>query len=165
MKFTDGNWLIRSGVQPFYPTEAHEIEATADTLTVYATRAIRHRGDTLIGPLLTVTFSSPLADVIRVRLTHFAGGGEAQPQFALLQEQAPTVKLTNDATAATLTSGNLSLHIAKDEPWQVNYRVAGHYYVVDRLFGAAELRLGAKTQQIVRITRTEPRRRKDRRAS
>lgn len=125
MKFTDGNWLIRSGVQPFYPTEAHEIEATADTLTVYATRAIRHRGDTLIGPLLTVTFSSPLADVIRVRLTHFAGGGEAQPQFALLQEQAPTVKLTNDATAATLTSGNLSLHIAKDEPWQVNYRVAG----------------------------------------
>ena len=47
----------------------------------------------------------------------------------------------------------------------VNYRVAGHYYVVDRLFGAAELRLGAKTQQIVRITRTEPRRRKDRRAS
>jgi type IV secretion system protein VirB9 len=47
----------------------------------------------------------------------------------------------------------------------VNYRVAGRYYVVDRLFGAAELRLGEKTQQIVRITRTEPRRRKDRRAS
>lgn len=33
----------------------------------------------------------------------------------------------------------------------VNYRVAGRYYVVDRLFGAAELRLGAKRQQIVRI--------------
>lgn len=36
----------------------------------------------------------------------------------------------------------------------VNYRVAGRYYVVDRLFGAAELRLGAKRQQIVRIERT-----------
>jgi len=47
----------------------------------------------------------------------------------------------------------------------VNYRVAGHYYVVDRLFGAAELRLGEKTQQIVRITRAEPGGRKDRRAS
>ena len=34
----------------------------------------------------------------------------------------------------------------------VNYRMTGHYYVVDRLFGAAELRLGAKQQQIVRIT-------------
>jgi len=53
----------------------------------------------------------------------------------------------------------------KGEAQLVNYRVAGRYYVVDRLFGAAELRLGAKTQQIVRITRTDPRRRKDRRAS
>ncbi|MFD0849532.1 P-type conjugative transfer protein TrbG [Sphingosinicella xenopeptidilytica] len=44
----------------------------------------------------------------------------------------------------------------------VNYRVVGRYYVVDRLFGAAELRLGKRTQQIVRITRTEPGGRKDR---
>lgn len=38
----------------------------------------------------------------------------------------------------------------------VNYRVAGRYYIVDRLFGAAELRLGAKKQMIVRITRHAP---------
>lgn len=41
----------------------------------------------------------------------------------------------------------------KGEAELVNYRVAGRYYVVDRLFGAAELRLGAKEQKIVRITR------------
>jgi len=35
----------------------------------------------------------------------------------------------------------------------VNYRVAGRFYVVDRLFDAAELRLGAKKQAIVRISR------------
>lgn len=35
----------------------------------------------------------------------------------------------------------------------VNYRVRGHFYVVDRLFDAAELRLGTKKQQIVRIVR------------
>jgi type IV secretion system protein VirB9 len=40
----------------------------------------------------------------------------------------------------------------------VNYRVAGRYYVVDRLFGAAELRLGGKRQQIVRITRANQQR-------
>jgi len=34
----------------------------------------------------------------------------------------------------------------------VNYRVAGRYYVVDRLFAAAELRLGGKRQKVVRIT-------------
>lgn len=35
----------------------------------------------------------------------------------------------------------------------LNYRVQGRFYVVDRLFAAAELRLGAAKQQVVRITR------------
>lgn len=35
----------------------------------------------------------------------------------------------------------------------VNYRVRGRYYVVDRIFDAAELRLGTKKQQVVRIAR------------
>ena len=37
----------------------------------------------------------------------------------------------------------------------VNYQVRPPYYIVDRLFAAAELRLGAAPQQIVRITRTD----------
>ncbi|MGK2909631.1 MAG: P-type conjugative transfer protein TrbG [Sphingobium sp.] len=35
----------------------------------------------------------------------------------------------------------------------VNYRLRERYYIVDRLFDTAELRLGAKKQQVVRITR------------
>jgi len=35
----------------------------------------------------------------------------------------------------------------------VNYRVNGDYYIVDRLFAAAELRLGEKKQMVVRIER------------
>ncbi len=38
----------------------------------------------------------------------------------------------------------------------VNYRVDHTYYVVDRLFAAAELRLGEKHQAVVRITRQGP---------
>ncbi|HAY06805.1 MAG TPA: P-type conjugative transfer protein TrbG, partial [Hyphomonas sp.] len=34
----------------------------------------------------------------------------------------------------------------------VNYRVRGSYYIVDRLFGAAELRHGTKPQTVVRIS-------------
>jgi type IV secretion system protein VirB9 len=37
----------------------------------------------------------------------------------------------------------------------VNYRARPPYYVVDRLFGAAELRLGGKDEQRVRIERTD----------
>lgn len=37
----------------------------------------------------------------------------------------------------------------------VNYRLRGRYYVVDRLFAAAELRLGGKHQKVVRIVRQD----------
>jgi P-type conjugative transfer protein TrbG len=39
----------------------------------------------------------------------------------------------------------------------VNYRVQGNHMVVDRLFAAAELKLGEKSQQTVRIVRTDGR--------
>ena len=39
----------------------------------------------------------------------------------------------------------------------VNYRAYGNVLIVDRLFAAAELRLGGDTQQRVRIIRTDGR--------
>ena len=39
----------------------------------------------------------------------------------------------------------------------VNYRVSGNHMVVDRLFTSAELRLGRKKQQRVKIVREQPR--------
>lgn len=56
----------------------------------------------------------------------------------------------------------------KGEAELVNYRMRGRFYIVDRLFGAAELRLGRKPQQVVRISRAgehEKRRRRQRRGS
>ena len=49
----------------------------------------------------------------------------------------------------------LFVHRARREAALVNYRVRGPYYIVDRLFGAAELRLGIKPQHVVRIVRTD----------
>ena len=43
----------------------------------------------------------------------------------------------------------------------VNYRVRRNYYIVDRLFAAAELRLGQDTQQVVRISRDDVRQAED----
>ena len=45
----------------------------------------------------------------------------------------------------------------------VNYRVRAPYYIVDRLFEAAELRLGAKHAKVVRITRSDLARKRSRR--
>ena len=41
------------------------------------------------------------------------------------------------------------------KPALVNYRVRGATYIVDRLFAAAELRLGTEPQRVVRIVRTD----------
>lgn len=121
MKFTDGNWMMREGVHAFYPVEARDYDATDDALTVYATRQISNRGATLSGPLLTVEFSSPLPDVIRVRLTHFAGQPPATPQFTLHAESAPAVVIAADEDTLSLTSGRLMARVPRNAPWRVEF--------------------------------------------
>jgi len=44
------------------------------------------------------------------------------------------------------------------KPELVNYRAFGSVLIVDRLFAAAELRLGGEKQQKVRIVRSDGRR-------
>lgn len=69
----------------------------------------------------------------------FDDGRQVFIQFppALAQGEAPPLFVTGDKGRAEL----------------VNYRIRGLYYVVDRLFAAAELRMGEKRQQVVRIIR------------
>ncbi|UUL82404.1 P-type conjugative transfer protein TrbG [Sphingomonas qomolangmaensis] len=43
----------------------------------------------------------------------------------------------------------------KGEAQLVNYRLKGRFYIVDRLFDAAELRLGTQHQDVVRISRIQ----------
>ena len=90
------------------------VDATKDTLTIHApAQPIRHRGDTLSGPLLTVQLSSPLPDVIRVRLSHFTGGPDAGPHFPLFAEAAAGVNVETEEQFATLTSGRLSARVSR----------------------------------------------------
>lgn len=125
MKFTDGQWLLRPGVQAAYPAEAYDLIAEPERLTVYApTRPVRHRGDTLQGPLLTVTFFSPLADVIGVRLTHFAGQCARGPHFEVQAAPTPPVRVHVDDHSAQLSSGRLGVRVAR-EAWRVEFVADG----------------------------------------
>ena len=48
--------------------------------------------------------------------------------------------------------------IGPEGAWElVKYRVRQNYYIVDRLFAAAELRMGGEHQQSVRISRIDGR--------
>ncbi len=57
------------------------------------------------------------------------------------------------ASIAVTEAPPLFLIGAKNEAELVNYRVRGRYYVVDRLFDRAELRLATEPQQVVTISR------------
>jgi alpha-D-xyloside xylohydrolase len=122
MKFTDGYWQMRAGVMPHYAAQVHDITIEKDALTVYApTRKLHSRGDTLSLPLLTVHFSSPMENVIRVRLVHHKGKTAGQPEFTLYPEANPQVSISEEEGSVSLTSGNLSVRIHKTEDWLVEY--------------------------------------------
>ncbi|HVK03249.1 MAG TPA: alpha-xylosidase, partial [Armatimonadaceae bacterium] len=136
MKFTDGNWLMREGVRAHYPAEAYEIDATDTDLTVLApTRPIRHRGDTLQGPVLTVRLWSPLPGVIGVRVSHYEGARERGPRFPLnVGEDVPVATGVTDE-AATLTSGGLTARVSR-KGWGIEF-VGADGRVVTRSAGKA----------------------------
>ncbi|MEU2777488.1 hypothetical protein ABZ646_32495, partial [Streptomyces sp. NPDC007162] len=72
MKFTDGYWLLREGVTAAHPVEVLDVTATDGALEIHApTQPIRHRGDLLKGPVVTITAHTPMPDVIGVTFTHF----------------------------------------------------------------------------------------------
>ena len=58
-------------------------------------------------------------------------------------------------TLAANQAPPLFLTGADGAPELVNYRLIGRHYVVDRLFEAAELRLGTRKPQVVRIRRSD----------
>ncbi len=112
MKFRDGYWSMREEVRALFPAQVYEVETRSDSFMVYApTKRITSRSDVINEPLLTVEFSSPLSNVIRVRLTHLAGGQSKSLRFDLPEQPAPNVTVCVEGGATTLTSSQLSVRV------------------------------------------------------
>jgi alpha-D-xyloside xylohydrolase len=121
MKFTDGFWQMRQGFTPHYAAQVHDLETDSDSITVYTpTKKLGHRGDTLNLPLLTLHYSSPKENVIRVKIVHHKGTRLPKPEFTIY-EQADQVMIANEEKFASLTSGDLSVRIHKGEDWLVEF--------------------------------------------
>ncbi|WP_413602643.1 alpha-xylosidase [Curtobacterium sp. Curtsp57] len=126
MKFTDGFWQLRPGVQPLYAQEAHDIDAvhapSGDRLVVTApTKVIESRGDTLNRPTLTVTLSSPMEGVVTVRVEHFRAP-RPELSFDLVGKEPGHGTATLTDGVGTLTSGDLSAVVTPGAPWDLRFR-------------------------------------------
>ncbi|MGW2147955.1 alpha-xylosidase [Nonomuraea bangladeshensis] len=127
MKFKDGYWRMRPGVRASYASAAHDVTAdqAGGSLRILApTRPITHRGATIDGPVLRVDVSSPMPDVISVRVVHLAGSVPDSPAFELHGEPV-TTGIEVDAEHASLTSGALTARLRRDAPWELVFSAGG----------------------------------------
>ena len=122
MKFTDGYWQMREGVTPHYAGQVHEVECENDSLTVYApTGTLSRRSDSVNLPLLTLQFSSPIENVIRVNIVHHRGGQPRKPEFQIHKQSDFDVATSDDEKSAMLTTGDLSVKVHKGPGWLVEF--------------------------------------------
>ncbi|NIK67220.1 alpha-xylosidase [Paenibacillus sp. BK720] len=122
MKFTDGYWQIREGVEMQYPVDVRELKEKNGKLTAYmATKPVVIKGDTLNGTMLTAEISSPIPDVIKVRWVHHAGVKQVGPEFETLVDANHSVTVEQDEQYTNLTSGGLQARIRKSPTWGLEF--------------------------------------------
>ncbi|MGP9501500.1 alpha-xylosidase [Specibacter sp. AOP5-B1-6] len=138
MKFTDGYWLHRPGITALNPRDVSDVVAEGSKLSVFApTQPIKSRGDALNCPQLTITFESPLPDVISVTIEHFQGALDPGPHFEVADAN-PDVNISIGDGQAVYASGALSARIKTDGAWGVDFMAGGHVLTssVPRSIGA-----------------------------
>ncbi len=117
MKFTNGFWLVKKEFSADYVREIYKWDAEKEKLTLFAPyKMISGRGDTLNIGLMTIALSSPMEDIIRVRLTNHAGAIKKDPLFDIPDLNYDGVQITSDADTASITSGKLTLSVHKGRP-------------------------------------------------
>ena len=127
MKFTNGFWLKRKGVELYSPAEIRDLETGDGGLTVYAPHVkVHHRGQTLGGPLLTIHLSAPRPDVIRVTAWHYKGGLDRGPAFDIHELPGHLGSIAEDVDTVTLQSGDLTAVLTRDA-WDMRFAYQGRY--------------------------------------
>lgn len=136
MKFTNGYWMIRDGVDALYAREAYELaaDATTESLNVLApTSVVRGRYDTLNLPTFNADITTPAEGVIRVCAEHWQGATE-YPGFPLNADEPGNrdyvTVLANgngdgevgvNGADVTLTTGGLTVKVVKGAPWNLTF--------------------------------------------
>lgn len=124
MKFNLGHWYLLPGTQAVYPMTVMDVRTEPDALVVTGyDRPVRSRGDLFGGAIVTVRFTSPMPDVIRVQLTHFKGRCKRLPVFDLDYTLAnPAVATGRNEQQAWLSAGHLKVVVPVSGEWQYAFQ-------------------------------------------
>lgn len=123
MKFTDGNWLLKKDITAHYPHEVYDTEICEDSVTIYCPdKQIRDRADTVDGMLVSVKFSSPMQDVICIKLEHFKGSNSSKPKFDIENIENKHIDIEENDSKIIINTGSLSTCINKKEPFTIDFK-------------------------------------------
>ncbi|KAI0933893.1 hypothetical protein AcW1_005587 [Taiwanofungus camphoratus] len=123
MRFNDGFWLLKGGVKAYHGLQV--VQGLQDgqgyNLQV-STKPIRHRGDTLAGPVLSVRVYSPTEGVIGVKIQHFKHI-DPTPNFNLFPDAPPitAASLSRNDLFWTVATGGLTAEISEN-PYGITFK-------------------------------------------
>lgn len=125
MKFGNGCWLQKEGIECFAPQEAYFVTKKENEVVICApTHHIAHRGDTLGGINLTIRITSPADEVIRVQTSHYLGVEDHGPHFELNLDEGRAIKAEETEEELIVRAGSLALRINKIN-WKMTYERDG----------------------------------------
>lgn len=99
MKFSNGCWLKKKGIESFSPVEMYDVclENEGTVLKIYApTYKVYNRGCTLGGVTLTIRISVPAEGVFKISVTHYEGINRKQPSFMLQNDDLQRLSIADE---------------------------------------------------------------------
>ena len=122
MKFTNGYWLNKPEYDMHFAVQCGSAVIAEDALRVFCPCVpVSGRGDMLNHAALTVTFTAPMEDVIRVTVEHHRGTMKRGPHFELSERPVRPVISETD-TEYIFKSGRAKAVVSKGyQNWCVSY--------------------------------------------
>lgn len=125
MRFTDGIWEEAKGIRQHKVHSLWEYKISDEGIEVFVPCAeIRDLNDTTYGPAMTVWFTSPRRDVIKIRVNHYDGKIEKGPEFKLFQEQTD-LQFADTEETISMTSGKTKVIIEKKGEFAFSFYYEG----------------------------------------
>ena len=111
MKFTDGMWHVKEGVDIAWMSNVERTSIKDETCELLLTKPMRGRGDKLNTPTLTAKLTRPREGIIAAKFTHWIGEDDAGPEFPLFTEDAKQDLLPEHEGNLEMHSGPLDLNV------------------------------------------------------
>ena len=129
MKFSNGYWLLKDGITAEGCVDVRRVKINEKSVVLNVTPfKIYNRGQTLGGPLFTLTLTSPQEGIINVKFKHYenANGDYLHKPSFVYNDENCVLDVKNNENNITILSGDLCVEICKD-PFKIVYNYKDKY--------------------------------------